>query len=144
MILDQDRDRVSWETHLRDAGLRVTRPRVLVLEVLRRVGGHRSAAEVREFLKQSDISLTRGTVYKVLDDLVSVGLVMWADRGPGTTLYEIADDWHHHFVCRSCGAVIDVPCEIGSKPCLDIEIAGAEIDEAQVIIRGRCSECAVQ
>lgn len=137
----QGEEQVSWETRLREAGLRATRPRVLILDTLRRAGGHRSAHEVHGFLEQSNTSLTRGTVYKVLSDLVAAELVMWADRGPGTALYEIADEWHHHFVCRSCGDVVDIPCQVGSKPCLEIEIEGADIDEAQVIIRGRCPAC---
>ncbi|MDK1009788.1 MAG: transcriptional repressor [Actinomycetota bacterium] len=141
MDLKQQGEEVSWEIRLRDSGLRATRPRVLVLETLRRAGGHRSAEEVRVFLEQSNTPLTRGTVYKILGDLVAVDLVMWADRGPGAALYEIADEWHHHFVCRSCDAVIDIPCYVGSKPCLETELAGADIDEAQVIIRGRCPAC---
>lgn len=144
MVLKQQAEQVSWENRLREAGLRATRPRVLILDTLQRAGGHRSANEVHAFLAHSNTSLTRGTVYKVLSDLVAAELVMWADRGPGAALYEIADEWHHHFVCRSCGDVVDIPCQVGSKPCLETELAGAEIDEAQVIIRGRCSECAAQ
>lgn len=144
MTLKKQEEQLSWETRLREAGLRVTLPRIIVLEVLRKAGGHRSASEVRAFLKKSNTPLTRGTVYKVLSDLVAAELVMWADRGPGTTLYEIADDWHHHFVCRSCGSVIDIPCHVGSKPCFDVELAGADVDEGQIIIRGRCPVCVVQ
>jgi Fe2+ or Zn2+ uptake regulation protein len=54
----------------------------------------------------------------------------------------VATVWHHHFVCRVCGQVIDVPCATGTKPCLTPEIAVGEVDEAQVIYRGRCAACA--
>lgn len=57
-----------------------------------------------------------------LDDLVATGLVMLADAGPGRALYEVATEWHHHFVCRRCQRVIDVPCEAGSRPCLEATV----------------------
>lgn len=141
MTTQQNNRQQTWAEQLREAGLRVTRQRLLVLEALRQSGGHRSAEAVGVRLTDGGASLSRGTVYKVLDDLVRAGIVMLADRGPGTALYEIADVWHHHFVCRTCGVVIDVPCQIGSKPCLEGDLAGADIDEAQVIFRGRCPKC---
>lgn len=141
MAREQQGEEVRWANRVREAGLRATRPRVLVLATLRRVGGHRTADDVLSFLNEADASLSRGTVYKVLNDLAAAELVMQADHGPGATLYEIADEWHHHFVCRSCGVVIDIPCYVGSKPCLDTDLPGAEVDEAQVIVRGRCPVC---
>ncbi|MFV1990784.1 MAG: Fur family transcriptional regulator [Acidimicrobiales bacterium] len=141
MSSERNKEQVTWESRLRDVGLRVTRQRLLVLAALEQAGGHRSAEAVGVLLENDGAGLSRGTVYKVLDDLVATGIVMLADRGPGTALYEIADEWHHHFVCRSCGDVIDIPCEVGSKPCLDVSILGAEVDEAQVIFRGRCPTC---
>ena len=126
---------------IRDTGLRATKPRVLIYDVLQKAGGHRTADEVTGLLLDSGRRLPRASVYNVLDDLSGVDLVMRADRGPGTALYEIADTWHHHFVCRTCGEVTDVPCVIGSKPCLDADVPGAVIDEAQIIFRGVCATC---
>ena len=133
-----------WEDRLHDAGLRVTRPRVTILELLQELGGHHTAEELNAMLVERGTSLTRGTVYNVLDDLVRVGLAMRADRGPGTALYELAEVWHHHFVCRECGAVIDVDCVVGRKSCLDVEMPGAVVDEAQIIFRGICADCAAR
>jgi len=113
-----------------------------VLGFLRDQGGHHSADEVTGALEAAGERLLRGSVYNVLGSLVEAGLVTVADSGPGRTLYEAAGAWHHHFVCRDCGSVIDVPCVVGAKPCLDAELAGATIDEAQVIFRGRCPACA--
>jgi Fur family ferric uptake transcriptional regulator len=81
-------------------------------------------------------------VYNALDALRTAGLVMAADAGPGRTLYEADTGWHHHFVCRECGAVVDVPCVEGEKPCIDAGVPGLEVDEAQIIFRGRCEACA--
>jgi Fe2+ or Zn2+ uptake regulation protein len=126
---------------IRDAGLRATKPRVLIYGLLQEAGGHRTADEVAGLVGDNGQRLPRASVYNVLDDLSRADLVMRADRGPGTAIYEVADTWHHHFVCRVCGEVTDVPCAIGSKPCLDADMPGATIDEAQIIFRGVCASC---
>ncbi len=126
---------------LRQAGHRVTRPRLAVLRALRELGGHRSADEVADYLAAGDEHLSRTSVYNALEVLGEVGLVMVADLGPGPARYEAAEGWHHHFVCRRCGAVADVPCVRGTKPCLEAALPGVAVDEAQVIFRGLCAEC---
>lgn len=127
---------------LRGVGLRATRLRVAILQALHEVGGHRSAEELAAVLAQGEIRFARASVYNILDDLVATGLVMLADVGPGRALYEVADEWHHHLVCRRCRRVTDVACATRSRPCLDAVVPGAEIDEAQVIFRGLCAACA--
>lgn len=126
---------------LRRAGLRATRPRLIILEVLERGSGHRSIDELLDLLRARGVRLPRATVYNVIRSLVAHGLVMVADTGPGRMLVEPAQSWHHHFVCRECGAVLDVACVVGAKPCLQPDLPGAEVDEAQVIWRGRCPRC---
>ena len=58
-------------------------------------------------------------------------------------LYELrVGDNHHHIVCRSCEAVVDVECAVGETPCLSAaDNSGYVIDEAEVIFWGRCPEC---
>jgi len=142
---------ITDEQRLRTAGLRATRPRLAVLAALRELGGHRGADEVLARLQAdgepaaASPAPTRASVYNVLRDLTAAGLVLTADAGPGAVLYEVGDTFHHHFVCRVCGEITDVECVVGARPCLDpgpalTEIA--EVDEAQVIFRGRCRRCA--
>jgi len=127
---------------LRAAGLRATGPRLLVLRLLRERRGHHSADDLTAALAASGETLLRGSVYNVLGSLVDSGLVAVADAGPGRTLYEASTGWHHHFVCSECGSVLDVPCVVGAKPCLEAGLGDAEVTEAQVIFRGRCPSCA--
>jgi Fe2+ or Zn2+ uptake regulation protein len=130
------------EQVLHAAGLRSTRPRLLVLRFLREHGGHHSADEIQAALDASDEHLLRGSVYHVLGKLMSRGLVMLADVGPGRALYESGSPWHHHFVCRKCEVVLDVPCLQSDHPCLSPGLPGVHVDEAQVIFRGLCAACA--
>jgi Fur family ferric uptake transcriptional regulator len=81
-------------------------------------------------------------VYNVLASLAEASLALTADAGPGPVLYEAGREWHHHFVCRSCHRVFDVECLVGAKPCLTPGTDVGEVDEAQVIFRGICTECA--
>jgi len=139
-------DEVLAREKLSDAGLRATRPRALVWAVLREVGGHRSVDEVKGLLAERGHSIPRMSIYNVMADLTGASLVMPADAGPGRALYEVSDVWHHHFVCRGCGRIEDVPCPKGRKPCLrpPKNLPGSTIDEAQVIFRGHCAECAAK
>jgi Fur family ferric uptake transcriptional regulator len=128
---------------MRRAGLKVTRPRVRVLEVLLAWGGHHTAEALHaELLRQGD-PLSRASVYNVLHDLSARGLVLLTDAGPGRAYYEAGAPWHHHFVCRGCGAIADVPCQGPGKPCLESGLGeqGYRVDEAQVIFRGYCPDC---
>jgi Fur family ferric uptake transcriptional regulator len=127
---------------LNAAGLRATRPRVAVFDALREVAGHHSVEDVIGLLAARGQRVSRMSVYNVVTDLVGAHLVMRADVGPGRALYEVADAWHHHFVCRRCGAVEDVACVAGRKPCLEPpHTLDAAVDEARVIFRGLCARC---
>jgi Fur family ferric uptake transcriptional regulator len=127
---------------LRAAGLRVTRGRVAVVEVLERRGGHLTADEITRDMAGGGVSVPRASLYHALAALVARGVVLVADAGPGTGRYEIAGTWHHHLVCRSCGAIVDVPCLRGERPCLAPDLPGVVVDEAQVVFRGICAACA--
>ncbi len=126
---------------IRSVGLRVTLSRLQVLAMLATLGSHHSVDEVVQALQVRGITLPRASVYNAMNDFVRTGLVQIADAGPGRALYEIAQSWHHHFVCRQCGVVIDVPCLVGEKPCLEAYLPGYLIAEAQIIFRGLCPEC---
>jgi Fe2+ or Zn2+ uptake regulation protein len=126
---------------LRQAGLRVTRPRLAVTQALDALGGHHTADEVHAHLVKNDVAPSRMSVYNSLVALADAGLVQRADVGRGAIVYERADTWHHHFICRRCGQVSDVSCIVGAKPCLTpLEDVGL-IDEAQVLFRGICNRC---
>ena len=132
----------DFAARLRAAGLRVTRQRLAVLDALASLGGHPTADEIGAALRERGTALPRASLYHALGSIEAAGLLLVADAGPGAARYEIASTWHHHLVCRSCGAVIDVPCVTGRQPCLDAMLSGAVVDEAQVIFRGLCPACA--
>lgn len=132
---------IMLNDRLRQAGLKTTRPRLLVLSLLQELGGHRTIDDLMRGLKARGTPLPRASVYNVIAVLVNRGLVMLADAGPGPALYEINLNWHHHFVCIECGLVVDIPCVKGEKPCLMPDWVPGEVVETQIIFRGRCAQC---
>ena len=134
-----------WAPRLRDAGLRVTRPRLAVLDAL---AGHphADADTLVTVARQAHPTLSPQAVYGVLKALVAVGLARRVEPAGAPALYEVrVGDNHHHLVCRSCGAVADVDCTVGAAPCLvPSGTAGFVIDEAEVVFWGSCRDCQEQ
>ena len=127
---------------LREVGLRITRPRLAVLDVL---AGHphADADTIVTGARAQHPTLSPQTVYGVLDALVSRGLARRIEPAGAPALFELrVGDNHHHLVCRSCGAVADVDCAVGAAPCLSpSDAVGFVVDEAEVVFWGLCSTC---
>jgi Fur family ferric uptake transcriptional regulator len=131
------------EQRLREAGLRVTRPRLAVLSVLDEAREHLpvSAVVAGARLRLGEVSTQ--AVYDCLDALGGVGLVRRVESAGSPARYETrAGDNHHHLVCRGCGRTLDVDCVVGEAPCLQpSETHGFVVDEAEVFFWGRCPTC---
>lgn len=131
------------ENRLRQAGLRVTRPRVAVMSVVH-AQPHTDTESVIRAVREDLGEVSHQAVYDVLRALTRVGLVSRIQPSGSVARYEArVGDNHHHVVCRSCGAIADVDCATGAAPCLDASNdQGFAIDEAEVIYWGRCPDCA--
>jgi Fe2+ or Zn2+ uptake regulation protein len=133
---------MSPEILLRDHGLRVTRPRIAVLEVLAE-GGHFEVDEIANRVRGRLETVSMQAVYDVLGALARVGLARRIEPAGSPALYERrVGDNHHHVVCRGCGAIGDVDCAVGETPCLEpSNMHGFVIDEAEVTFWGLCPAC---
>lgn len=138
--------KADYADQLRAARLRVTRPRIAVLDEVRT---HPHADTETIFLAVRDVlpDVSRQTVYDVLNALTSVGLLRRIQPLGSVARYETrVGDNHHHVVCRSCGTIADIDCAVGAAPCLtpsdlDGAFSGFVLDEAEVIYWGICPEC---
>ncbi|MGH8794335.1 MAG: Fur family transcriptional regulator [Stackebrandtia sp.] len=130
------------EQLLRRHGLRVTRQRLAVLDVLDE-GGHPTVDEIVHRARRRVGSLSTQAVYNVLAMLDDVGLARRLEVSGDHARFESrAGDNHHHLVCRKCGKVEDVDCAVGEAPCLEAaEKHGFVIDEAEVTYWGVCPSC---
>jgi Fe2+ or Zn2+ uptake regulation protein len=127
---------------VRSAGLRVTASRVAVLLVLSR-RPHADTETVIRHVRAELGSVSPQAVYNVLAAFVEAGLVRRIEPAGSAALYELrVADNHHHVVCRQCGAVQDVDCAVGRRPCLTpSDTHGYVLDEAEVTYWGTCPAC---
>jgi Fe2+ or Zn2+ uptake regulation protein len=134
--------KTAWDEQLRQAGLRVTRPRSAVLDVL---AGHPhvDAETIVTAARNAHPTISPQAVYGVLKALVGGGLARRIEPAGGPALYELrVGDNHHHLVCRECAVVVDVDCVVGAAPCLTpSDTAGFVVDEAEVVFWGLCAGC---
>jgi Fe2+ or Zn2+ uptake regulation protein len=128
---------------LRAAQLRVTRPRVAVLDAVHE-HPHADTDSIIGVVREQLGEVSHQAVYDVLRALTTAGLLRRIQPSGSVARYESRiNDNHHHVVCRSCGVIADVDCAVGFTPCLTADDhQGFEIDEAEVIYWGRCPDCA--
>ena len=127
---------------LRQAGLRVTAPRVAILTELARLP-HVDVDTLGQAARERLGSVSTQAVYDVLRVLTTHEIVRRFEPAGQPARYEInTGDNHHHIVCRTCGTFGDVDCAAGQRPCLDVVDAhGFLIDEAEVLYWGLCPTC---
>jgi Fur family ferric uptake transcriptional regulator len=127
---------------LRAVGLRVTRPRTAVLSAVHD-HPHADTDSILGIVRRDYGAVSHQAVYDVLRALADAGLVRRLQPNGSLARYEArVGDNHHHVVCRSCGAIADVDCAVGTAPCLTAaDDAGYAIDEAEVIYWGTCPRC---
>ena len=127
---------------LRRAGLRVTAARIALLETVR-AGDHLDVDTIANRVRDRLGSISVQAVYEALHALTAAGLIARIEPAGHPARFEgRVGDNHHHIVCRSCGAVVDVDCVVGEPPCLTAsDDQGFSIDEAQVIFWGLCPDC---
>lgn len=128
---------------LKESGLRVTKQRTTVLDV---VGHHPHCDAGSVYVQSATIldAVSRQAIYDCLNTLTEAGLIRRIQPAGSVARYELrTGDNHHHIVCRSCGAVADVDCAVGAAPCLDpSDSHGYEVTEAEVNYWGVCPACA--
>ncbi|MGW0037449.1 Fur family transcriptional regulator [Gordonia sp. NPDC003376] len=133
---------LDFRQQLRAAGLRVTAPRLAVLEVLQE-HPHATADIVATGVRRRLGGVSTQTVYDVLHACAEHGLLRRIEPAGSPVRYEArTDDNHHHLVCRSCGQIVDIDCVVGQAPCLDPDDDhGYLVDEAEVTFWGLCPDC---
>jgi Fe2+ or Zn2+ uptake regulation protein len=135
-------DAPDSERMLRDAALRVTRPRLAVLGAVR-ARPHADTESIIGAVREVLPTVSQQAVYDCLHALTDAGLVRRIQPAGSVARYETrTGDNHHHVVCRSCGVIADVDCAVGDTPCLTASNdRGFTIDEAEVVYWGLCPNC---
>jgi len=142
------RDRVSRlviqvmeDKEIRNAGLKVTLPRVKILEVLEaNADQHMNAEDVYRALLERGEEIGLATVYRVLTQFEGAGLVSRHYFEGGQSVFELnRGDHHDHIVCVQCGQVDEFYDETIERRQKQIaEEHGFSINDHSLIIYGNC------
>ena len=139
----------DYAERLRMADMRVTRPRIAVLEAVH-ANPHADTDTIFGSVRDALPEVSRQAVYDVLAALTAAGLVRRIQPSGLVARYESrVGDNHHHVVCRVCGVIGDVDCAAGEVPCLTPaedggSLDGFAVDEAEVIYWGLCPDCSAR
>ena len=133
---------------LRGAGLRSTRPRRLVLALVRAAIDHPRTEEIRARLAAQGQSVNVTTVYQNLGRLVEAGLLLSFLDDNGRVRFDATVAPHHHLGCLGCGLILDAELDAHSNRSLRTlsrQVAashcGWDLETAKLELRGHCPSC---
>ena len=130
---------------LRNAGLKVTLPRLKILEILeKQIDEHHLTAEkVYKILLSEDEDIGLATVYRVLTQFEAAGLVTRHHFEGGNSVFELAKGDHHdHILCMKCGKVDEFTDELIEARQKQIALRlGYELTDHSLYLYGYCTAC---
>lgn len=140
------KQRRSVTTQLREHGLRLTRQRRIIAEVLQQAGEHLDAPEVLRRAREQMPGLHLATVYRALESLKKLGIIDELDlmhvNGSGHYYEARTDKDHMHFTCQRCGGVFEIQTPLFERLKGQIEGRhGLTIRVARLELGGLCGAC---
>jgi Fur family ferric uptake transcriptional regulator len=105
--------------------------------------GHGTPDEIAERVRETARGVNISTVYRTLELLEELGLVVHTHLGHGAPTYHAADDADHlHLVCRECGGINEVTPDVLDSAAQQIAAQhGFAVDVAHFAVFGTCAEC---
>lgn len=128
---------------LKQAGLKVTLPRMKVLDMMREQNGkHLSAEDVYKHLLNNDEEVGLATVYRVLTQFEDAGLVKRHNFENGQAVFELDNGKHHdHLICINCGEVVEFYDEaIELRQAAVAKKKGFELLDHSLVLYGKCNK----
>lgn len=122
---------------LTERGIQPSAQRVAVGEYVLASDEHPSADEVLERVRESFPVISRATVYNTLNLFVEKGLLQQLQLTEGRVVFDPKTEEHHHFVDEETGDIYDIPWGALDVRGVDRLARGFEVDEYQVVLRGR-------
>lgn len=127
---------------LSQKGLRITKQRRAVLEVLQGTHIHPDARWIYQQVRRRIPRVSLGTIYRTLDVLKRAGLIRELNVDGSFARYEAKLDRHHHLICSRCGKMVDAylspSVDLKCRPLANEEF---EVWDFHVEFYGLCSRC---
>lgn len=130
--------------HAAGTGVRATRQRGAIIELLDTVDEFRSAQDLYEELRRRGENIGLTTVYRTLQTLAAADLVDMVRTDAGESVYRrcAAEHHHHHLVCRKCGSAVEVSGRDVEAWAADVASAHGFTDVSHTIeLFGTCPDC---
>ncbi|MGV0785939.1 Fur family transcriptional regulator [Mycolicibacterium sp. XJ2] len=125
-------------------GVRATRQRAAIADLLENVDEFRSAQELHDELRRRGEGIGLTTVYRTLQQMAAAGVVDTLRTDTGESVYRrCSEDHHHHLVCRGCGSTVEIQGGDVEAWTADIARQHGFSDVSHTIeIFGVCGQCA--
>lgn len=130
--------------YLKNAGLKITLPRLKILEIMEaKQGAHLSAEDIYKILLEAGEEIGLATVYRVLTQFVEAGLVVRHHFESGQSVFEIDHGEHHgHLICVKCSRVQEFVDKVIEQRQEEIaQQHGYLITDHSLNIYGICTHC---
>lgn len=143
-------DREKFIGMLKDKGLKVTRQRLAILEVLTEQDGrHMTTEDIYDLVRKEFPEIGIATVYRTVQLLLEMQLVDRIELNDGCVRYEIGRQfsgeeghYHHHLVCKSCGKILSFDEDLLDELERQIENkTGFQIWDHELKFYGMCKDC---
>ena len=129
---------------LKSAGLKVTLPRLKILEILEKSSNHHLTVEdIYRALIEKNQEINVATIYRVLSQFEESGIVQKLNFENNQAVYELCGAEHHdHLVCVKCNKIIEFQDDVIEKH--QIQIAkkhGFDLTDHSLYLYGLCEDC---
>ncbi len=129
------------ELRLRARGLALTYQRRAIVRHLAEHGGHWTATQLRTAMTASFPMASRATVYATLALLRDLGVLQEVLIPGGERRFDTNPEPHHHFLCRRCGQLEDLPVPTLAVRFVDEKAPPFEVERFSVTVEGVCGRC---
>jgi len=127
---------------VRARGGRATSSRRVILEVLFESGEHLTAEAIAGAVQTRAPEVHLSTVYRNLEDMQRLGVVVHSHLGHGPATYQLASSAHAHFLCEVCGSTFEAPPDVFAGLARAARSRmGFSIDPVHFAMLGRCAAC---
>lgn len=127
---------------LREHAKRITGPKRAVVEVLVAARDHLTADEVTHLVQELRPDVSPSTVYRILDELEDLALVVHSHAGHAAAVYHLAGQSHGHVTCDNCHVTYEVSSDVFNRLATELmTTVGFELDRHHVALSGTCAGC---
>ena len=139
-ILERRKKMESYN-RLLEHNIKPSMQRIAIMNYLMEHKTHPSADEIYTELSSSMPTLSKTTVYNTLRLFSEQGAAQMLTIDERNTNFDADTSQHAHFLCKRCGRIYDLKCQIEMKQVEGLQMDGHEVSEVHYYYKGVCKKC---